>query len=81
MLLTPRGHLGGLPNGVDRGPELPSAKNSFIDTTGGGALTSRPRNPPTPFCTVDDVPRVTSRVTPGQSIPTYTKGANRYLPP
>ena len=45
-------------NGVDRGPKLPSAKNSFIGTTGGGALTSRRRNPPTPFCTVDDVPRV-----------------------
>ena len=61
-------------HGVDRATELPRAKNSFIDTTESEALTSRHRRLPIPSCIVDDVSRM-SQSRPGQSIPTYTKGA------
>ena len=80
MLLAQRGRLGSLPNGVDRGPKLPSAKNSFIDATESEALTSRHRRLPIPSSIVDDNPRM-SQPSPGQSIPTKTEGASRYLPP
>ena len=67
-------------HGVDRATELPSAKNSFTDSTGSEALTSRHRRLPLPSSIVDDVPRLT-QPSSGAEHPNIYEGSCRYLPP